>query len=51
MDKELKEKWKDNGKKFTENNIQEVINNLRDTTLTAFFKLFDNFAKTLTYEF
>lgn len=25
---------------FTENNIQEVVNNPRDTTLTAFFKFF-----------
>lgn len=37
---------------FTENNIQEVINNPPDTTLTAFFKLCaqDDFAKTLTYD-
>ncbi|CAG4932716.1 unnamed protein product [Colias eurytheme] len=37
---------------FTENNIQEVVNNPRDTTLTAFFKLCaqDDFAKTLTYD-
>jgi len=35
---------------FTENNIQEVINNPRDTTLTAFFKLCsqEDFSKTLT---
>ncbi|XP_059223034.1 uncharacterized protein LOC131996874 [Stomoxys calcitrans] len=37
---------------FTENNIQEVVYNPRDTTLTAFFKLCaqDDFAKTLTYD-
>ncbi|GBP77151.1 hypothetical protein EVAR_38730_1 [Eumeta japonica] len=37
---------------FTENNIQEVVNNPRDTMLTAFFKLCaqDDFAKTLTYD-
>ncbi|XP_050357851.1 uncharacterized protein LOC126778406 [Nymphalis io] len=37
---------------FTENNIQEVVNNPRDITLTAFFKLCaqDDFAKTLTYD-
>lgn len=37
---------------FNENNIQEVVNNPRDTTLTAFFKLCaqDDFAKTLTYD-
>ncbi|XP_076256102.1 uncharacterized protein LOC143193665 [Rhynchophorus ferrugineus] len=37
---------------FMENNIQEVVNNPRDTTLTAFFKLCaqDDFAKTLTYD-
>ena len=37
---------------FTENNIQEVVNNPRDTTLTAFFKLCaqDDFAKTLRHD-
>lgn len=37
---------------FTGKNIQEVVNNPRDTTLTAFFKLCaqDDFAKTLTYD-
>lgn len=37
---------------FTENNVNDVINSPRDTTLTAFFKLCieDDFAKTLTYD-
>ncbi|GBP03678.1 hypothetical protein EVAR_2424_1 [Eumeta japonica] len=36
---------------FTEKNIQDVVNNPRDTTLTALFKLCaqDDFAKTLKY--
>ncbi|XP_045456894.1 uncharacterized protein LOC123666920 [Melitaea cinxia] len=37
---------------FTENNVNDIVNNPRDTTLTAFFKLCaeDDFAKTLTYD-
>lgn len=37
---------------FTENNVNDVINSPRDTTLTAFFKLCtkDDFAQTLTYD-
>ena len=37
---------------FIENNINNVVNNPRDTTLTAFFKLCpeDEFAQTLTYD-
>ena len=44
----------DNGQRvfFTENNANDIVNNPRDTTLTAFFKLCadDEFAKTLTYD-
>ncbi|XP_045453030.1 uncharacterized protein LOC123662192 [Melitaea cinxia] len=37
---------------FIENNVNDIVNNPRDTTLTAFFKLCaeDDFAKTLTYD-
>ncbi|XP_045453744.1 uncharacterized protein LOC123663048 [Melitaea cinxia] len=37
---------------FTENNVNDIVNNPRDTTLTAFLKLCaeDDFAKTLTYD-
>jgi hypothetical protein len=37
---------------FTENNINNVVNNPRDTMLTAFFKLCseDDFARTLMYD-
>ena len=37
---------------FTENNVNDIVNNPRDTTLTAFFKLCadDEFSKTLTYD-
>jgi hypothetical protein len=37
---------------FTENNINNVVNNPRDTTLTAFFKSCseDDFARILTYD-
>lgn len=37
---------------FSESNVSDVVDNPRDTTLTAFFKLCaqDEFAKTLTYD-
>jgi hypothetical protein len=37
---------------FTENYINKVVNNPRDTTPTAFYKLCpeDDFARTLTYD-
>lgn len=44
----------ENGQKvyFSESNVSDVVDNPRDTTLTAFFKLCaeDEFAKTLTYD-
>jgi len=37
---------------FTQHNVNDIVNNPRDTTLTAFFKLCakDEFAKTITYD-
>ncbi|XP_060846341.1 uncharacterized protein LOC132926006 [Rhopalosiphum padi] len=37
---------------FTQHNVNDIVNNPRDTTLTVFFKLCakDEFAKTITYD-
>lgn len=37
---------------FTQHNVNDIVNNPRDITLTAFFKLCaeDEFAKTITYD-